>query len=328
VYLRDRLRKRTVRVSVGYDGKLANGTAARPSVSDDGRFVAFDSTATNLIRGDHRDGDPRGAIADDIFLRDMRLGRTVRVGPNLHRREPKLFPSISGNGRYVVFDSDDGTLAPSRGNGLPVSSGMPPQVYLWDRVTGATELVSRSDDGYAGYGLSTLGAYVGSKISRDGRWITYASDALNITGPRGLPLFDGPQVYLYDRVAKHVRRVTDGLAGEGGNSESTYPCLSADGRYVSFASASTNLGDVDVTPGYQVGIPDIGTDIYLYDRDTKRTRLVSRSTEGLPADANSLESCPSNGGATVVFTSKATNLVDNDTNDVADVFVHRRAPGS
>lgn len=324
VFLRDRARQRTVLVSQGYDGRQANSSASRPTVSDDGRFVAFESSATNFVRGDT--GDPDDGLRTDIFLRDMRLGTTVRVGPNIRRTErtPKLLPSISGNGRYVVFDAENGTLAPSRGTGELVGSTVPHnQVYVWDRITRKTELVSRNDAGYAAAGLATVDAFVGSKISRDGRWIVYSSDASNLVRDDRTGLYDPYQVYLFDRVAKKVRRVTDGLAGEGGNGQSRYACLSADGRYVSFASAASNLGDVDATPGYYNGLPAVGTDIYLYDRDTKRTRLVSRSTEGMPADANSRDSCPSNGGATVVFVSTATNLVAGDTNGVPDLFVHR-----
>ena len=326
VFLRDRLRKKTVLVSVGYDGRPANGTTARPTVSDDGRFVAFESPATNIVRGDR--GDPEETLRTEVWLRDVQRGTTMRVGPDIRRagRGPKLFPSLSGNGRYVAFDALDGTLVANRGtggDGVVFSETPRNQVYVWDRLTRRVDLVSRSDAGYAADGLSTLGAYVGSKISRDGRWIVYRSNARNVTGPNGTGLYDADQVFLFDRVAKRVRRVTDGLVGEGGNGESDYPCLSADGRFVSFASASSNLGDVDVTPGYYEGLPDVGTDIFVYDRDSKITRLVSRSTEGVPADANSRESCPSDGGNVVVFISRATTLVDDDTNALPDLFVRR-----
>ena len=322
VYVRDRLRRRTVLVSVGYDGKPANSSAFAPTVSDDGRFVAFESSATNLVRGDR--GDPDDPFRTDVWLRDLHRGTTERVGPNIRRteRSSKHWAALSGNGRYVAFDADSGMLAPSRGTG-PGYDEPAGQVYVWDRVTKKTEMVSRNDAGYASDGTSTIGGYVGSKISRDGRWIIYRSDALNLTMPEVPLLRDNDQIFLYDRVMRKVHRVTDGLAGEGGNGQSDHPCISADGRYVSFASASSNLGDVDATPGYYEGLPDVGTDIYLWDRDTKRTRLVSRSTEGLPANANSRESCPANGGKVVVFTSSASTLVAGDTNLLADLFLRR-----
>ena len=325
IFLRDRARQRTALVSVGYDGKPANASAYAASVSDDGRFVVFDSSATNLVRGDFGDGSEPHESRTDVFLRDMRRGVTVRVGPNIRRsaKPMKLFPSISGNGRYVVFDADDGNLVPHRGPGGVLGFPVCCQVYVWDRITGKLELVSRSDDNHAADAVATLRGNVGSKISRDGRWIVFTSLARNLTGqPTAAGLEDPGNIFLFDRVNKKIRRVTDGLAGEGGNGESDDPCISANGRWVSFASAASNLGDVDATPGYWEGLPDAGTDIYLYDRDTKRTRLVSRSTEGIPANLNSKESCPSDDG-TVVFVSRASTLVPGDTNDVADLFVRR-----
>lgn len=329
IFLRDRHRGRTVLVSVGVDGRPANSSAAYPAVSDDGRWVAFQSAATNLVKGDL--GDPDNTVLrSDVFLRDLHRGVTVRVGPDLRRagRGPKYYPSLSGDGRWVAFDTIDGDLAPHKGTGGGVLEDRRAdnQVWVWDRITRRIELVSRSAAGYAAAGLSTLGGLAGSKISRDGRWIVYQSDAANIVGPNS-GLREPQQVYLYDRLTKTPLRVTDGRAGEGGLGESEQPCLSPDGRFVSFASAASNLADGDLTPGYIHGVPDVGTDILLWDRATRTTRVVSRSTEGLPADRNSRESCPSSGGRSVVFISDATTLVVGDTNTAPDVFA-RQYPGA
>lgn len=322
VYLRDRVRRRTVLVSIGLDRRPANGDAIKPTVSSDGRYVAFASTATNLLRGDG--GDPDDILRTDVFVRDVHRGTTLRVGPDLRRagRGPKWNPSISGNGRFVAFDADAADLAPHQGTGGPVPVAPSGQVWLWDRLTRRTELVSRSTSGLAAAGPTTLGAHGSTKLSHDGRWIVFQSQARNLTGLPDAVLRDPWQVFVHDRLTKSTVRVTDGLAGEGGNGESQDASLSADGRWVVFASAASNLGDADATPGYATSVPAVGTDIYLHHRLTRTTRLVSESSDGLPADANSAAACVSSSGA-VAFVSAASTLVAGDTNDALDVFLHR-----
>jgi Tol biopolymer transport system component len=252
---------------------------------------------------------------------------TVRVGEDIRSkgRGAKLFPSLSGNGRYVAFDALDGNLAPNKGTGdLLIPRESHSQVYVWDRVTRRTELVSRDAAGYAAAGTSTLAGRVGTKISRDGRWITFESNATNIGGgpDRGTGTFGQPQVWLRDRTGNRTMRVTSNAAGLPANGESVDPCISPDGRAITYASAASDLGDVDLTPGYVRLLPT-GTDIYRYDVASGAHRIVSRSTDGVPGDLNSELACPSDGGKTVAFVSAATTLVQGDTNDTTDLFVHR-----
>lgn len=325
VYVRDRHRRRTVPVSVGVDGRPANWNAYRATISDDGRFVVFESQATNLVRGDHGDPNLNGP---DVFLRDLRTGRTERVGPRLPDGEGGRFdPAISGNGRYVVFSADSGKLAPHKGTGSQFMAEAHGQVYVWDRITRRTELVSRNDAGYAADSLSFSGSITGQKISRDGRYIAYYSDASNLAPspiPAGTPASWAVirrDVYLYDRVLHKTTRVSAAADGTPGDDASAYPCISPDGRWVSYVSYASNLGDVDLSPRAEAAM--VGADIYLFDRVTRTNRLVTRSTEGVQADLDSYQSCPSDGGKVVVFVSKATTLVEGDTNLQPDAFVHR-----
>ena len=325
-FLRDRLTKRTALVSVGYDGRPANASARRPTVSDDGRWVAIESPATNLARGDT--GNPDDERRMDVWLRDLHRGVTVRVGPNARAKQAsfKMNPSLSGNGRFVVFDGERGDLAPHKGTGpLLLDMEAAHLVYVWDRVTRRTEVVSRNAAGYAAAGRSSVEHLTGSKISRDGQWVVFTSIATNLVpGPaNGTGLFDAPQVYLRDRAGNRTIRVTTNPAGLAANGTSAMPCLSPNGRWVSYASDASDLGDVDVTPSYHDNLP-AGRDVYLYDRTTGTHRIVSRSSEGLPGDLRSEQSCVANDG-TVVFVSFASTLVRGDTNRQPDVFAHRLA---
>lgn len=335
VYLRDRITRRTVAVSIGYDGKANNAISDHPSISADGRYVAFDSGASNLVKGDpigHGDN-----LVPDVFVRDMRTGRTERVG-SIHPRKvrfDKTFPSISGNGRYVVFTCADPTLAgtPNYGDLLPVKhdrgEGGPSQVYVYDRTTRRTEIVSRSDDGLTGNHDSDPGPS-GRTISADGRYVVFASKANNLGPPNDAPWREvqpdlTQDIYLYDRTAHHLARISVGPGGIPADYGSMWPSISGDGRSVAFHSGATNLGDADATVPVTDYLPvptDAGYDVYVRDLTAGTNRLVSRSTDGVQGDLSSYNAVLSGDGRTVAFVSDAANLVTNDTNGQADVFAY------
>ncbi len=323
IYVRDRLLRRTRIATLGLGGDPGNYDSEYPAVSDDGRHVVFRSRATNLVPGDG--GNPNDRLPD-VYLRDMQLGRTVRVGPKLRADQGKWSASISGNGRYVVFTADAPNFAPHLGSGSIIYQAGG-QAYVYDRITRKIELVSRDDAGHAADNIVSLGEVTSRKISRDGRWIVFHSDATNLAGspfPTGVLLGSlGRQVYLHDRIAKRTILVSAGPGGVPGNHLSEEACISPDGRWVAFRSYASNLGDVDLSPPAWPTTANIGSDIYLFGRDTRTHRLVTRSTEGVQADRDSLGSCPSDGGKVVVFASQATTLVADDTNTKPDVFTHR-----
>lgn len=332
VYLRDRLLRRTAAVSVGYDGRGNNADAGSPSISADGRQVAFDSRAFNIVRGSAPD-----TRITDVYVRDMRTGRTQRVGPaHSKARLDKTFPSISANGRYVAFASIDQSLAggaPNYGDLLPVKHDRgeagPTQVYVYDRTTRRTELVSRSDDGLTGNHDSDPGP-TGRTISADGRYVVFASRANNL-----VPGDDAPwreiqpdltqDIYVFDRTAHHLTRVSVGPGGIPADYGSTWPSVSADGRWIAFHSGATNLGDADGTVPVTDYLPvplDAGYDLYVRDMTGGTNRLVSRSTDGVQGDLSSYNAALSGDGRTVAYVSDAANLVTDDTNGQADVFAY------
>lgn len=331
VYLRDRLLRRTVAVSAGYNGKGNNDDAGDPSISADGRYVAFDSLASNLVRGDAR---PPGVSLPDVYLRDVTTGKTTRVGPpHGHSRLARAQPSLSASGRYVAFASAERLVGTPDYGDLVLHKDWgeagPTQVYVYDRGTGRIDLASRSDDGLTGNHDSDPGPS-GRTISADGRYVVFASKANNLAPPN-----DGPwrevqpdltqDIYLYDRTTRHLARVSVGPAGTPANYGSTWPSISANGRWVAFHTGATNLGDVDATVPVTDYLPvpmDAGYDVYVRDLTAGTNRLVSRSTDGVQGDLSSYNAVLSGDGRTVAFVSDAANLVADDTNGQADVFAY------
>jgi Tol biopolymer transport system component len=226
VFLRDRVAGTTERVSVGSAGVQADGDSLEPSVSADGRFVAFESGAENLVPGpgnDHR----------DVFVRDRRTG-TTEVIPAPAGVEVTQ-PSISADGRMVAYASS-GPDAPS-------------QVSVYDRQTRASTLVSQAASGTGG-----ADAYTASpRISGDGNYVAFFSFAANL-----VPGDDGmSDVFVRDLRARTTAKVSGGVGGRLGDAYSDFPSISTDGKYVAFESEATNLVEDD-TNGY--------SDIFVHDR--------------------------------------------------------------
>jgi hypothetical protein len=182
VFVHDLETRRTELVSVGSDGSQPNGNSFYPSISDDGRYVAFGSFGTNLVANDFNG-------AADAFVRDRYLGVTERVSVTSHGVEANHVvgvPIISGNGRYVT------------GNFLPTNYGYSDDngntdVYVYDRETGAVELASGTPDG-----TSTGNEFsLSPAISDNGRRVAFQTTATNLTedGKGGVLVRDmGPEL--------------------------------------------------------------------------------------------------------------------------------------
>lgn len=164
VFVLDRTTRRIERVNVGPRGDQANGPTFRPSLSADGRFVAFRSLASNLVRGDTN-------RSYDVFVRDRSLGSTKRVSLGPGRRQVQAHmsrPFLSGDGRFVAYRSAAAGLVAGDTNGFP-------DVFLFDRLTGRTIRVSISTTGRQANGLSLRPA-----VGTDGRLVAFASAATNL----------------------------------------------------------------------------------------------------------------------------------------------------
>ncbi len=313
ISVKDRDTGGTERVSSNDQGVPGSGASTEPSISDDGRFVAFYSRAENL---DASDANGIG----DIFVRDRRLGET-RIASVGSGGEPSNGagksgqPRLSADGRFVVFHSDANNLdAGDAGDGL--------DIYLRDRELGRTFLVSVNSQGERGNAGSVLTA----GVSKDGRFVAFASLADNLVAGDTNGVAD---VFVRDRRRQATERVSVGVSGEqaggggGGNvGGSIVHGLSADGRFVAFQHLASNL-----VPGDTNGV----TDVFVRDRVAATTERVSVSSTGVQADG------PSHGnvavtqdGRYVVIQSIARTLADPPLAQTAgeQIHLHDRVTGS
>ena len=294
VFLRDRLTGTTERVSVDSNGVQGNGRSSYPSLSPDGRFVGFGSFASNLVPGDSN-------AAADIFVRDRLLGTTERVSVSSSGVQGNAdcgWCSISADGRYVAFDSSASNLVAGDLNGTL-------DVFVRDRTAASTSLISTALGMLQSNGMSG-----GATISADGRFIAFLSAASNLVAGDTNGSWDA---FLRDTQLGTTERVSVGPGGIQSNSYSLPPSMSADGRFIAFSSAGTNL-----VPGISAG------GIFVRDRRAGTTEYVSASTSGLQPNGSCVLPSISAAGRYVAFRSFASNLVPNDTNGLDDVFLHDR----
>jgi Tol biopolymer transport system component len=295
-------------VSVGLNGQ-ANEESESASVSADGRFVAFSSQASNLVMGDT-------GIDRDVFVRDRDSAQTIRVTLGHDGAEPdgpSLNPVISANGQYVAFQSSATNLDPNR-----IDDNEASDIFVWDRATHAISLVSVSSAGALGDSGSQNPA-----ISADGRYVAFESVAGNLvdddTNDRG-------DVFVHDRQTGQTWRVSLSSAGDEALGDAPSPFLSfdaaisADGRYVAFASYAFNLVADDTN--------DVA-DIFLHDTVTGETLRISRGADGFETDGDSRGPHVAGPDAQfVVFESEATTICACDVNGQPDVYLLDRVSGA
>src|SRR4051794_28287314 len=214
--------KQTTRVSVSSGGAEGNRYSESPSISADGRFVAFASDASNLVSGD-RNGQR------DVFVRDRRARKTTRVSvgsPEVKTDGFSYSPSISADGRFVAFASEASDLV--RGDRNVYSD-----VFVRDRKAGETTLVSVSSTGAGGVGSSG-----DPSISADGRLVAFGSLAPNLVDGDSN---DHGDTFVRDRRTGKTTRVSISSRGVEADGESGGGGISADGRFVAFSSHASNL---------------------------------------------------------------------------------------
>jgi len=303
VFVRDLPRSVTTRASVSSTGGESDGTSLLPSISADGRLVAFPSYATNLVPGD-RNG------VEDIFLRDRATGTTrrVSVGIDGESNGRSLAPYVSGDGRTVAFSSEASNLVPGDGNGDM-------DVFATNIGSGRTERVS------VGVFGESAGRSEASAVSAGGRFVAFRSFAPNLVARDSNGRAD---VFVTDR--RTGVTALESLSSTGAQAEgATFRgMLSENGRFVGFRSRASNLVPDDTNDAL---------DVFEHDRLTGRTVRISVASDGAQADARGLDrnlreslfvSRPflSGNGRFAAFTSRAPNLVADDRNGQPDVFVH------
>lgn len=295
----------TTAVSVDPSGVPRGATSA--VLSSTGRFVAFGSSAADLVAG-----DTNGAA--DVFLRDLETGTTVRVNVDSSgAQEPgpaaddPFAAGVSSDGRFVLFSSQGATLVPNDTNSLA-------DAFVRDLVAGTTERVSVASNGAEGIAPPSsfpLGSYPHA-LSPDGRFALFTSDCPNLS-----PLDSGARfdVFVRDRSAGTTELVNLTHLGGLADRHCIGDALSPDGRRILFHSPSTNLVPGD-TNGYATGV-----DLFVRDLDAQTTLRVNVGANGEQANDSVESGAWSVDSRWVVFTSTATNLVPGDTNACGDVFV-------
>jgi Tol biopolymer transport system component len=293
IFLKDMQTGALTLVSADSNGVQGNSYSVAPSLSRDGRYVAFSSGASNLISGDTND-------REDVFVKDLQTGAIRRVSTGSSEsqsRQGGFEPAISADGRYVAFTSFDGALAPGDTNSTW-------DIFVKDLQTGTVTRVSTDSSGGQGDSYSSR-----PSISSDGRFVAFHSYATNFVA--------GDDNGTYDVFVKDLQTGTLTLASatNGGglaNGYSQFPSLSSDGRYVTFESNATNLA---------AGATDTRADVYVKDLQTGTITLVSAAASGTPGAGNSQRAKISADGRYVAFESYADNLVPGDYNLSQDVFV-------
>lgn len=297
IFVRNRTTGTTLRVSRNTVVALANGDSRNPSISVDGRFVAFESDATNL------DGllDTNGA--SDIFVAILSTGDVERVSRDAFggiADGGSHNPSISGDGHFVAYESDATNLVTNDTNGIR-------DIFVTDRVGNRIERVS-VDTGR----LDANGASRNPSISADGHSVAFESDATDLTTDNDNN--NSSDIFVRDRVAQVTVLVSRHTSGALGADASAQPAISGDGQWVVFLSDAPNLVDDDT---------NTVTDAFVRDLATSTTFRVSVRTYGVqPSDATpALSPSISGQGRWVAFISAAQDMSDGDTNGATDVFV-------
>ena len=287
------------RGSVASDGTEGNAESLNPCLSEDGRYLAFNSHASNLVSGDTNG-------VGDVFVRDCQTGLIIRVSvasDGTQANAGSAESALSGDGRYVVFVSAATNLVSGDMNGVA-------DVFVHDCQTGETTRVSVASDGTEANVASGYPC-----ITPDGRYVAFSSAASNLTSGDSNGARDS---FVHDCQTGETTRVRAASDGAPEGSGSWHVSLSADGRYLAFESAASDL---------VAGDTNGASDVLVYDRQTAETTRVSVASDGAEGNLGSYWPSLSATGRYIAFGSVASNLVSDDTDGQPDIFVHDRETG-
>jgi Tol biopolymer transport system component len=295
IFVREVLTGITVRASVDSGGGDPDLGSYDPSISADGRYVAFYSNASNLVSEDEN-----GYVAD-VFVRDLVAGTTVLASVDTGGGDPNDSsfgpPSISAEGRYVAFQSLASDLVAGDGNGLT-------DVFVRDLVAGTTVRASVDTGGGDPNDYS-----FGPSISADGRYVAFSSYASDLVDDDGNGTGD---IFVRDLMAETTTRASVDTGGGDSNGASASPFITPDGRYVAFQSFASDL---------VAGDGNAFSDVFVRDLVAGTTVRASIDTEGGDPNSGSFGPSISGDGRYVAFSSYASDLVDDDGNGTGDIFV-------
>jgi Tol biopolymer transport system component len=297
----------TTRVSVSSAGGEGDDQSFDPSLSADGRFVAFASRSTNLVPGDTN-------FSRDIFVHDRQTGQTSRVSVSSTGQQAdnaSFDPQLSADGRFVAFWSYAKNLVVGDTNGRE-------DFFVHDRQTGQTSRVNVSSTGAEAGQPTKITGFIGVALSADGRFVAFDSCSTNLVLGDTNAQCD---IFVHDRQTGQTTRVSVSSAGEQANGDSTRPQLSTDGQFVAFISEASNLVATDMNNDW---------DVFVHDRQTGQTTRVSVTSTG--AESSGVGSPDarislSGDGQVVAFDACGSNLFPADPNGGCDIFLHDRQTG-
>lgn len=294
VYVKDLRTGRLTLASADAQGNPGDGPSyGPPSISGNGRHVAFYSDATNLVPGDANG-------TGDIFVKTLRTGQVALASADAAGHQANAFsqaPSLSADGRTVAFSSGATNFAPVPGNGID-------EIFVKDLRTGQLTLASADAAGNAGNGESN-----NPSISADGRTVAFASAATNLAPGDADGLQD---IFVKDLRTGQVTLVSADAAGNHGNGISAAPAISPNGRFVSFESNGSNL-----VPGAGGG----HADVFLKDLWTGGIGLIAANPPPPPRQGITFARTSVTDTGEVAFASRTADLVPGDTNGASDIFL-------
>lgn len=293
LYLRTRSQKRTELLIRGVDGALPNGSSRLPSISADGRWIVFQSLATNLTEVDFE-----GAAPDrwNAYLHDLESGDTWLLSQTPEGRPGgghSDYVTLSADGSTIAFQSDAPDLHPEDGNGRV------DDIFIVDRARWVEEgpsvpiLASLAEGG----GWPDERNWIPT-LSADGSRMAYESKAGNLTPGDGNGTWD---IFVFDRREGATHRVNLSESGVEGDLVTRYPAIASGGDWVVYQSRATTLmpGDANGT-----------WDVFLQSSRSGALRVLSLTPDGRTGNGPSGSSCPSvsEDGRFVAFTTRATDL--------------------
>jgi len=295
VFIHDTVNGTTIRILGVYD-RQPDGDSSYPKISGNGNYVVFTSRANNLVVYDDNEGV-------DTFVYERTSGHITLVSidssGNPANGDSFGHAASSYDGQYISFTSWASNLISGDINNHP-------DVFLKDMATGDISLVSIGPNGNRGNDLSASPA-----LSSDGKFVAFLSRSTNFQYEN---ISEYKDIYLRDIDAGTTIRLSESPSGIQSNGWSDFPRISADGRYVTFFSAASNLIDND-TNGYD--------DIFLYDSELGALSCVSVNSVGGQGNMESHVATISANGQYVAFHSHSTNFDGIDTNEKWDVYVHK-----
>ena len=283
-------------ISINSDGRAGNNVSFGATITGDGSKLAFLSAASDLVTTDTNN-------AIDVFLRDlsansMRLVSTAADGGQGNAGALNR-PALSADGRFVAFDSLASNLLADDSNGRD-------DVFLKDMLTGAVTRASTAADG-----TQQNGGFQGTLrpvISADGRYVAFASSASNLVAGDTNGAID---VFRRDMLTGAIERVSITAGGVQGQRDSLDASISADGRFIAFTS---------LAPDFAADDRPASADIFLKDMQTGALMLLSRNLSGVPGLGESVNAAISADGLRIAFASTVGDLVAGDANAWQDIF--------